>query len=156
MSFASEISSFVDSSMRSVEHDRRAICTGIGDALIEKTPVGDPSLWKTPRLAEYARQHGYVGGHMKANWRTSVGTPNLEERTDHGKPWPGPIDPNGDTAKAEVRENLGEGDVTVCFANNVPYSEKINDGSWSSQAQQGIIPPVEADFENIVAKAVAK
>lgn len=156
MSFTDSIQSFIAEATRSVEHDRQAIVVGVGEALIDGTPVGEPESWKTRELAEWAVKNGYVGGHMKANWRTQVGSPINDELTDNGKPFAGPADVSGELAKDELRSNLGSGDCSVFITNNVPYCEKIDDGSYSQQAPAGIIDPVVADFTNIVAKAVQK
>lgn len=155
MDFAATITAFADDALRSAEHVRQGIVAGVGDALIEGTPVGAPETWKSAKWAAYAREHGYVGGHMKANWQTAVGTPIDAELTDNGKPFAGPADVSGALAKDSLRSNLGSGDCTVCITNNVPYCERIDDGSLSRQAPAGIIDPMIADFSNIVAKAVA-
>lgn len=153
--FTATISTFFDDALRTAEHDRQAVVMGVGDALIDRTPVGEPDTWKDTRWKDYALEHGYVGGHMKANWQTAVGSPIDTELTDNGKPFDGPADVSGALAKDAVRSNLGSGDCTVFITNNVPYCERIEEGSLSPQAPSGVVAPVMADVENIIREAVA-
>lgn len=155
MTFEETVKQFMEQTARVAEKAATNVVVAVGDALIDRTPVGEPSLWKTPRQAQHAIEHGYVGGHMKANWQTQVGAPINEEITDNGKPYAGPADVSGALAKSDLRENAGTGDRTVFITNNVPYAESIEDGS-STQAQTGIVAPVVDDFDSIAAKAIAE
>ena len=153
--FTATISTFFDDALRTAEHDRQAVVMGVGDALIDRTPRGDPSTWKDRALAANALEEGYAGGHMTANWQTAVGSPIDTELTDGGKPWPGPADVSGALAKDMLRSNLGSGDCTVFITNNVPYCEDIENRSLSPQAPSGVVAPVMADAENIIREAIA-
>lgn len=148
--FISTISTFNDEALRTAEHARQGIVVGVGDALIDGTPVGAPETWKDRVLAAYAESVGYQPGHMRDNWLTQVGSPIDEELTDGGKPWPGPADVSGALAKDRLRSNLGTGDCTVFITNNVPYCERIEEGTLSPQAPSGVVAPVMANIENIV------
>lgn len=155
MTFEETVKQFAEQAARDADMAATNVVVAVGDTLIDRTPVGEPSLWKTQRLAQHAIEHGYVGGHMKANWQTQVGAPINEEKTDNGKPYAGPADVSGALAKSNLRDNAGTGDRTVFITNNVPYAEAIEDGS-STQAQTGLVGPVVDDFDSIAAKAIAE
>lgn len=147
--FMEVINGFVEDAPKALEAKRKQVITRIGERAIDTTPVGDPSTWADNHWKDYAIAHGYKGGHMKANWQTAVNHEITSELTDGNKPYPGPIDPSGTQAKAQLASNLGEGDCTVYITNNVPYALVIEHGS-SKQAPTGIVRNIQADMINLV------
>ena len=147
--FMSVINGFIKNAPKALEAKRKRVITRIGERAIDTTPVGDPSKWEDSHWRDYAIAHGYEGGHMKANWQTAVNHEITSELTDGNQPYPGPIDPSGTQAKAQLAANLGEGDCTVYITNNVPYALVIEHGS-SKQAPTGIVRNIQADMINLV------
>lgn len=90
------------------------------DSLIFDTPVGNPSLWKSPP------PEGYVGGRARGGWETTLGAiPDAET---------GRIDPNGGATQAANHAGLMglmPFGLSV-IVNMVPYIRRLNEG-WSTQ-----------------------
>lgn len=154
MSFSQQCAAFAANAVKAVEETRKNIVVSIGEDVIETTPVGDPSLWKSDTWAAYAVKKGYEGGHMRANIQISVGEPINEEITDGGRPWAGPVDASGDMARRSLMDNLGKGDCTVNIAINVPYGEFIENGG--STQTPSVVGEVSSRFEAHVASAIER
>ncbi len=154
MNFSQQCAAFAANAVKAVEETRKDIVVSIGEDVIETTPVGDPALWKSDYWRNYARMHGYVGGHMRANIQTSVGEPINDEITDGGLPWAGPVDASGTMARQSIMANLGQGDCTVYIANNVPYCEFIETGG--STQTPSVVGEVSSRFEAHVASAIGR
>jgi hypothetical protein len=93
--------------------------------VIMGTPVGNPSLWKSPAPP------GYTGGTARANWQLTNAAPATGEvnATD-----------SGTATRSAVISELPRLQFTgkYTLANNVPYIERLEDG-WSTQAPQGMV-----------------
>ena len=74
----------------------------------DRTPVGDPSLWKWPAHADY------TAGKLKASWTLTS---------------------NGNT---------------ITIANSMPYAERVEYSSWSTQAPAGMMRVSILDYPWIV------
>ncbi|PRC92674.1 hypothetical protein [Solimicrobium silvestre] len=116
------------------------IVIGISAELMEKSPVGDPVLWKSPP------PKGYIGGHFRANWQYAFNVPPggiIDE-----------IDPSGDATKDEVATRVSStlGDGTHYLVNNLPYAQRLENG-WSTQAPIGMVALTVVDFSLIVNEA---
>ena len=74
----------------------------------DRTPVGDPSLWKWPAHADY------TPGKLKASWTLTS---------------------NGNT---------------ITIANSMPYAERVEYSSWSTQAPAGMMRVSILDYPWIV------
>lgn len=99
----------------------------ISQAVVFRTPVGKPELWKNPPPADY------TPGHARYNWRASIDQPIFEERSG--------VDPGGGATVAEMRNeirNLAGVDQTINFTFTIPYGFRLNNG-WSTQAPIGYI-----------------
>lgn len=94
--------------------------------VIMGTPVGNPSLWQSPAPP------GYTGGTARANWQLTNGAPAQGEvaATD-----------GGTATRSAVISELPRLQFTgkYTLANNVPYIEKLEDGTGSTQAPQGMV-----------------
>lgn len=124
--FAAEVGHFVLKAGSNVERTRRAICIKLFSAVILDTPVRD--------------------GQLRGNWQTSVQDPKTGE-IDR-------IDKEGVAALADMKDNLGEGDVTVWFVNNLPYAARIEYEGWSKQAPEGMVRKNIARINALVKQAV--
>ena len=118
------------------------------------SPVGDPALWKSAALREWALATGYVGGAFKGNWQYGL---NYKPEQD----LPDSIDKTGRVSIDRVVNGINAitkvGNVHY-IVNNRPYAQKLEQG-WSSQAPSGIVSPRVKFFTqtvNYVVKQVNK
>jgi len=114
--FGKQMQEIADKMGKRVEDVAEQSTKQLFSAVIEETPVGDPSTWKTKPPP------GYVPGKAKANWMPSVGAP--------------------DTTVTESRESSVsrlsqlDGNVAgnlVYLTNNVPYIYRLEKEGWSYQ-----------------------
>lgn len=110
--------------------------------IVQKSPVGNPSLWKRP-------VQGYVGGRFRGNWNASIGEANFTTTET--------VDPSGDATIASAAATLGNYDATEGFpainiSNGLPYAVRLEDG-YSGQAPGGMvqltITEIEAQFDGM-------
>lgn len=110
------------------EHEVREIILEVCTGAIFDTPVGNPSLWKRPKVPP-----GYTGGRARGNWQASIAAPITSASAD--------IDPNGVktlSAAQQVIEKLELGQ-RFYLSNNVPYIRRLEYGAHSQQAPQGML-----------------
>ena len=120
----------------------RGTVLSMGSKIIERSPVGNPSLWQVPRK-------GYVGGRFRGNWQFSVNKPATGALNQ--------IDPNGVKVSAALKsatDNLDMGE-TFYMTNNLPYATRLEFG-WSTQAPAGMVRVVVAQYEQAIKDAVNK
>lgn len=120
----------------------RKTLLSLGTNLVLRSPVGDPSLWKTPAPA------GYVGGRFRANWQYGFNVPvsgNLDKVDADGK---GTID--------NMNNRMQQQDASGIhfITNNLPYANRLEYGH-SSQAPQGMVGITVVEFNDYITKAVA-
>jgi hypothetical protein len=106
--------------------------------IIDKTPVGNPDLWKESSLPA---PPGYVGGRARGNWQittTSPGSKPIEA-----------IDPDG-----SVTQTVGLGKLStakpggsIWIFNNVRYIKRLEDGWSTKQAPAGMVAVSLAEIE---------
>jgi len=115
----------------------------IGARLIDRSPVGNPALWK-----EQPPHPGinYIPGRFKNNWHLSVD--QLSTDIFYAS------DKTGDAANQRIRAAIPRFPLghTYYFNNNLPYAKKLEDG-WSSQAPFGMVMLTELEFPQIVRDA---
>lgn len=107
--------------------------------IVMTTPVGNPSLWKGPAPA------GYVGGRLRGNWNTGVGSINTTERAA-SKAGTAPIARGVATIAARQPE------ADIYLTNSLPYAIRVENG-YSTQAPAGMLRVAVIQFENFIAKA---
>lgn len=124
-----------------------AIVTGtvieVAKRVIDRSPVGDPSLWASPA------PKGYKPGHFKGNWQLGIDTiPTKELRG---------VDPSGAVALSGVMAWIPAKSVGHVYnlVNNVPYANRIEHG-WSTQAPAGVVGLVAVEFDSIVKGVIGK
>lgn len=114
--------------------------------VIEKSPVGDPSMWKNPESAP----EGYVGGRFKANWNVAIGS------IDHGIS--APPDKSGASAISRgtgIAMSFPMGAV-VFITNSMPYSRRIEYDAWSKQASAGVVRITVIEYREIIKQVAAQ
>ena len=113
-------------------------------SLVERSPVGNPDLWKHPAPP------GYTGGRFKNNWTVGIGAPDLS--TSQGP------DAFGHDAMNEAAEKLlgWKAGQPIFLTNSMPYARRLEYEGWSSQAPQGMVRLTVIEFNDAVRRAAAE
>lgn len=139
-SFVLDLSRFADKAKGRLDTVVRKIVLDLGERIVLRSPVGDPSIWQSPPPP------GYVGGRFRANWQYGYGAmPDGEASAP---------DPRGDATQARIRAGvMGAPAAGVHYiVNNLPYAERIEDG-WSTQAPAGVVGLAVVEFDGVVRSA---
>lgn len=142
MSFAAQLQAFADKTKANTDLVVQKITLDIAKSVIEKSPVGNPELWKGPAPA------GYVGGRFRANWMFGVGQIDTTTTDD--------IDKGGNTTLTRLASAIGAtkaGGVTY-ISNSLPYGPRLEYEGHSSQAPAGMVRLTVAEFQRYVDRAV--
>lgn len=97
------------------------------ERVVQLSPVGDPSLWKSPAPP------GYIGGLFKNNWFVDIGRISPRTRTQ--------IDATGSQSlseKSRLSSIKSNPFTTVYIHNSLPYALRLENG-WSTQAPTGMV-----------------
>jgi hypothetical protein len=143
MGFSEDIAKFAQKCGSNADLVVRKIVLDIGKSLVEKTPVGDASYWKSKPPA------GYVGGHARANWSHSIGALVNQEFKE--------IDATGGASINRIISSVpvkAAGEVHY-IQNSLPYMQALEDGH-STQAPAGIVAVTEVEFQDYVQKAIGE
>jgi hypothetical protein len=145
MSFAQDIQKFAQHCIDNADLVVRKTVLDVGKSLVERTPVGNPELWKNPDN----KPDGYVGGHARANWSHSIGVLVNQEFKE--------IDATGG---ASIDRIVGSVPVKAAgkvhyIQNSLPYMQALEDGH-STQAPAGIVAVTEVEFHDYVEKAIGE
>lgn len=122
----------------------RKVVLDIGTRIVERSPVGDATLWKSPP------PKGYIGGRFRANWQygnSEIGTPGTELPD---------IDPTGGVSVARIASGLpvqGAAKMLHILVNNLPYAQALEEGH-STQAPAGMVGLVVQEFSALVEDVV--
>ncbi len=103
--------------------------------IIDRTPVGDPSLWHYPAHADY------TPGHLKASWTISLDGSEVKEL---GK------------GSLNLKVNSTTSNKKIEISNDAPYAQRIEFGHWSTQAPAGMMRVTVAEYTNIISSNAAK
>lgn len=117
------------------------------NAVEEKSPVGDPSLWAE---SSPPAPTGYTGGRFKANWNLSIGSIDASTTED--------TDKTGEATLSRAQgkiEGYKMGDK-VFITNSLPYAQRLEYEGWSSQAPAGMVRITAMEFEQYVREQAAK
>lgn len=106
--------------------------------VVMRTPVGNPSLWKSKPPA------GYVGGRLRANWATSIGTPDLTVTVRIDKQGAATIQ------RGSARIAAADGERPIFIMNSLPYAREIEYEGHSRQAPAGMVRITVAEFQTMV------
>lgn len=116
--------------------------------VVQKSPVGNPSLWKSPAPP------GYIGGHFRANWSVSAGTPVTAERQGLEKSPRGAPPSARQQREAEAAIARAQPYSIMYVQNPVPYAEALERG-WSTQAPGGVVALTLAEVRARLREALA-
>lgn len=142
-SFAIQMRRFAEKAGKNMDLVVRHTTISIANSVVERSPVGNPDLWKSPPPP------GYVGGRFRANWMFGVGAPDnsTTENTDKDG------GPTLNRLSAAIGAT-GAGGVTY-ISNSLPYGPAIEDGH-STQAPTGVVEITAIEFQDYVRQAVAE
>lgn len=140
--FSLQLKEFEDKAKARADEIVGRVTVTIAQRLDERSPVGNPTLWKHPA------PKGYVGGRFRGNWQLGV------DQIPSGET--GRIDPSGmETISAIVGSVPQQAAGHIYYlTNNVPYAQEIEDGH-STQAPTGLVALTALEFQGITAGAAA-
>lgn len=95
----------------------RAITLDLFSSIVLSSPVGNPTLWK------HKAPKGYVGGRFRANWNTSIGSPDFATTPA--------IDPSGTAAISGAMRKMGGAGTVTYMSNALPYGVRLEYSGWS-------------------------
>lgn len=139
MSFEQDLRAFANKTNRKANLIVKKIVIDVGTSLVLKTPVGDPTYWKSKPPP------GYVGGRARGNWQYALDAPAIVEFNR--------IDKDGSATINHLTSNIGDkaaGRVHY-ITNTLAYIERLEDGH-SRQAPHGMIKLTMTEFQPIVAR----
>ena len=138
MTFDLDISKFVAKTKGKSDKVVRKIVLDIGRRVVERSPVGDATYWKSPPPP------GYVGGRFRGNWQHGIGDipRSVFDTVD---------DVSGERISASV--NNGEAFSVHYIVNNLPYSISLENGHSRQAPPGGIVGLTVVEFGGIVREA---
>jgi hypothetical protein len=137
MSFTVDLKNFAKKYEKNADIVVKKVVFDIGARVVKRTPVGDPLYWKSPPPL------GYVGGRARANWQHGLTLKKSE------------LDKIDKTGAMTIGAILGSipsdaaGKIHY-LSNNVPYIHRLESGTLSQQAPNGMVAVTIAEFDNIV------
>lgn len=116
---------FADMVDEEVSKRVRTIALALLNEVIQRSPVGNPDLWKDPSPP------GYTGGRFRGSHIVSIGAPVYTVTTN--------IDPSGSETQSKGMAALSglEPYTQVFIQTNLPYAERLEQGH-SGQAPDGL------------------
>lgn len=116
---------FADQIDEEVSKRVRTIALALLNEVIERSPVGNPDLWKNPPPP------GYVGGRFRGSHIVSIGAPVYTVTTN--------VDPSGSDTRSKGMAALSglEPYTQIFIQTNLPYAERLEQGH-SGQAPDGL------------------
>ncbi len=118
----------------------RKVAIDVMARVVDRSPVGNPTLWKSPPPA------GYVGGRFRANWTLQVGS--IDYTTTQA------TDAGGEATKGRLAATLPDkvAGTIIYIANSLPYAWRLETG-YSTQAPAGMVGLTVAEYASIVDQA---
>ena len=145
MTFSLDIKEFAEKTNRNVNDVKQAAAIELFGMIIKATPVGNPSLWKSPPPP------GYVGGRLRGNWQASLNSP-IKSATNT-------IDSGGSGTISEMTGVVNQSvvDDTIYISNSVPYAYRVEYLGWSRQQRpEGMVRVSMTRYQEAIQKAIAK
>lgn len=137
-----QVAAFSAKAKTRVDLTIRESIIGITAELVERSPVGDPSLWASKPAKTYEP------GTFRANWQGGFGAINLLTTDDK--------DVTGEISIVSVTSQIPDDPKGVFYVtNSLPYAIPLEDGH-SRQAPLGIVGLTVLDWKNIVNDAVLR
>lgn len=140
MSLASQIDDFVLQTKNRLNVATGYVVSNMAERVINRTPVGDPKLWKNPPPKDYRP------GRARGDWVLGV---NSVPEGETGR-----LDPSGEATLADIRSAIPQkaGGNIYYITNNAPHARPLEDG-WSTQAPAGMVGLTALEFPQVVAAA---
>jgi len=153
MSFSADIAKFSKKAAGNADKVVRGTVLSIGESLLIRTPVGNPTGGGPGGVPPWKSKPppGYVGGHAKAGWQHSTGSPKISEV-------PG-VDKDGSATLAKITASVAASlpGQDHYITNSVPYIRALEDGhSHQAKGPYAIVGRTVVEFGGIVEKAAAK
>lgn len=135
--FADKVKAFANKAQTRIYQTKRESIILLAQALVDRSPVGDPALWASPA------PKGYIPGTFKANWQGGDGEINFDITDD--------ADPSGEVSMISIISKIPEqlDGEPFYITNSLPYSIALENG-WSHQAPAGIVALTKLEWQNIV------
>lgn len=142
--FSLDIAKFVEKAGGNVEKVVQKVGADILASVVARTPVGNPSLWKSKP------PKGYVGGRLRGNWNVSFGAPDLTTTPVRDQS-------GGPTIQRGIGILTGwNGEADIYVMNSLPYVRTIEYEGHSKQAPAGMVRITVTEFQAFIQKAVAE
>ena len=142
MSFTLDLKKFAAKYDKKSDLVVRKVVLDLGKAVVYRTPVGDPTYWKSPAPA------GYVGGRARGNWQHGLTLKRTVLDT---------TDRDGGTTLSRMSSSIPKkaaGKVHY-LSNNVPYIMRLENGTLSPrQAPRGMVAVTVKEFNRFIRGAV--
>jgi hypothetical protein len=157
MSFSLDLAAFAKNTNEKADAAIRGIVQAVDEAIVEKTPVGDPKLWVVNQgraKGDLIKPKGYVGGRLRANWQYGLNV-EPEGEIDVANNYVGYDDAKTTVSREMNKLEVGQGCGNIHYlANNLPYAERVESGTWSTQAPAGMVGITVIEFQSIVRRVV--
>lgn len=143
--FTADLRKFVAKAKGNARLVVRKVVLEIGNGVIEKTPVGDPSTWSPGTVVPV----GYVGGRARGSWQYAKGAPASGD--------PDTIDPSGAVSINRILGGVSSGDAvaeTHFITSNLVYMRRLEYEGWSKQAPEGMVRLTIEEWQRFVENAV--
>lgn len=140
--FSLQLQRFIEKAGDNVDQVVRKSALQVAQSVIMKSPVGDPTKWKSKPPP------GYVGGRLRANWNVAFG--RIDPLTTPS------TDKSGAKTTDRIRIQLNgwtveSGDIYI--TNSLPYAIPVEYGHSKSQAPAGMVRITVAEWNGFVAQA---
>lgn len=127
-----------------IEKSIRGVALEMFSEIVIRTPVGNPSLWKSDP------PKGYRGGRLRGNWQASIRSPSFTKLEIK--------DAAGSATIANANRKIAAYDLKdkdIWFSNNLPYADRVENG-WSSQRPTGMVRTTVRMFQQLLDKMARK
>ena len=141
MSFSRQMRQWANNTGEDVDKLVRAVNLDLVRQVTKKTPVGNPSLWKSKP------PKGYTGGQAKGNWFATNGNPSSQiDNSVRAKNSSKPVN----RAMSAINASAGQ---VFYIVNNLPYIRRLEYEGWSGQAPQGMVRVTVSEFNRRLERA---
>lgn len=142
MTFAAQLQAFAEKAKLNTDLVVQKVTIDVARSVIQKSPVGNPELWKSPPPP------GYVGGRFRANWMFGVG--KIDTTTSEE------IDKSGNATQTRLAAAINAtkaGGVTY-ISNSLPYAIPLEYGHSSQVPPHAMVRGTVAEFQQYINRAM--
>ena len=116
--FSVELDKVFDQLKNNTQNFKRTFALNILSRIVYRTPVDT--------------------GRARANWQVSNVSPNTNERKRFKKNQPNAV-ATDTVARGQKNIDKNKEGQSIWIANNLPYIQRLESGTWSKQAPQGMV-----------------